>query len=219
MPGPQRGDPSPRGESRGEHPRGAWRVGGGGRGRGRGGRNPGGESSAPPISATELPAWFAGRLPDAWFTAAPEVRVDRDEIVVVGNLPEPDLGADADDAAKAAAREARIQGFREDTRVHRMRIADEAEGRFGRKVAWGASCGDESALFTSLGVPVMTRLRMPEREVLDTLVDASVARSRSEALAWCVRLVREHEGEWIQELRDALVHVERVRGAGPNTER
>ena len=96
-----------------------------------------------------------------------------------------------------------------------MRIADEAEARFARKVAWGARCGDEEELFTTLSVPVMTRLRLPERQVLDTLVDAGVARSRSHALAWCVRLVGDHEGEWIDQLRDALVHVEKVRSEGP----
>jgi hypothetical protein len=53
--------------------------------------------------------------------------------------------------------------------------------------------------------------------VLDTLVDAGVARSRSDALAWCVRLVHQHEGEWIDQLRDALVHVEKVRAEGPKT--
>ena len=96
-----------------------------------------------------------------------------------------------------------------------MRIADEAEARFARKVAWGARCGTEEELFTTLSVPVMTRLRLPERQVLDTLVDAGVARSRSHALAWCVRLVGDHEGEWIDQLREALVHVEKVRGEGP----
>jgi hypothetical protein len=96
-----------------------------------------------------------------------------------------------------------------------MRVADAAEHRFGRKVAWGAECGDVRAVFTSLSVPVMTRLRMTERRVLDTLVEAGVARSRSDALAWCVRLVHEHEGDWIEELREALVHVERVRADGP----
>ena len=98
-----------------------------------------------------------------------------------------------------------------------MRIADEAEARFGRKVAWGARCGDEEELFTTLSVPVMTRLRLPERQVLDTLVDAGVARSRSHALAWCVRLVGDHEGEWIDQLREALVHVEKVRSEGPGS--
>ena len=95
-----------------------------------------------------------------------------------------------------------------------MRIADEAESSTGRKVAWGARCGDEEKTFTALAVPVMTRLRMRERQTLDTLVGAGVARSRSDALAWCVRLVRDHEGEWIDQLRDALVAVEEARAAG-----
>jgi hypothetical protein len=56
---------------------------------------------------------------------------------------------------------------------------------------------------------------MPERRVLDTLVDAGVARSRSHALAWCVRLVADRQEEWLRDLRDALTAVERVRGEGP----
>jgi hypothetical protein len=167
------------------------------------------------MTKAELQGWFAGRLPDGWFEGPPAVTVDREEILVVGTLPEPDAGSDADDDARAAARLARIQGFREDTRDQRMRIADEAERRFGRKVAWGATCGEDEEVFTNLSVPVMTRLRMTERRVLDTLVDAGVARSRSDALAWCVRLVREHEEAWIQQLRDALVHVQQVRAEGP----
>ncbi len=173
--------------------------------------------SVPPAAAT-LAGWFAGRLPDGWFTGPPEVTHDRDEIFVVGTLAEPDTGT-GDDHTRAAARRARIEGFREDTRALRMRIADEAEARFARKVAWGARCGDEQDLFTVLSVPVMTRLRLPERQVLDTLVDAGVARSRSHALAWCVRLVGDHEGDWIDQLREALVHVEKVRDGGPGSPR
>jgi hypothetical protein len=161
-----------------------------------------------------LAGFFAGRLPDDWFTEAPEIRHDREEILVIGTLAAPSTKGLDDDGAAAARRE-RIQAFREDTRPKRMRIADAAEARFGRKVAWAARCGDDEVVFTTLSVPVMTRLRMPERRVLDTLVDAGVARSRSDALAWCVRLVREHEGEWIEQLREALTHVERVRADGP----
>ena len=61
----------------------------------------------------------------------------------------------------------------------------------------------------------MTRLRMDERAVLDTLIDAGVARSRSEALAWCVRLVGTHQADWIEQLREAMAHVEKVRAEGP----
>jgi hypothetical protein len=163
----------------------------------------------------QLQGWFAGRIPEGWFSGPPDVLADREEILVVGTLAEPDVGQDADDATRHAARTARIQGHREDTRQHRMRIADEAEARFARKVAWGARCGADEVVFTSLGVPVMTRLRMNERRVLDTLVHAGVARSRSEALAWCVRLVHENESDWIEQLRRALVHVEQVRAEGP----
>jgi hypothetical protein len=158
---------------------------------------------------TTVQGWFAGRLPDGWFTEAPEVTVDRDEILVVGRLRAPD-GDDAQMAERG-----RIARFREDTREQRMRIAREAEHQFGRKVAWGAACGETRSIFTSLSVPVMTRLRQPERKVLDTLVEAGVARSRSDALAWCVRLVGEHTGDWLTALRDALESVQKVREAGP----
>jgi hypothetical protein len=167
------------------------------------------------LTAQDLAGWFAGRLPDDWFTEPPEVTTDRDEILVVGRVGEPNYPNDADDTARAASRQARIQRFREETREQRMKIADEAEQRTGRKVAWGATCGDDRRIFTSLAVPVMTRLRMSERQVLDTLVGAGVARSRSDALAWCVRLVRDHEGDWIGQLRDALVAVNEARANGP----
>jgi hypothetical protein len=168
------------------------------------------------IDDKALDSWFAGRLPDGWFTGPPEVTVDRDEILVVGDVAEPDYPEGADDEGRRAGRRARIKRFREETRDQRMKIADETEARTGRKVAWGARCGDDRVVFTNLSVPVMTRLRMPERQVLDTLVGAGVARSRSEALAWCVRLVGEHQGDWIQQLRDALVAVEQARASGPS---
>ncbi|WGW13012.1 hypothetical protein LWF01_04350 [Saxibacter everestensis] len=161
----------------------------------------------------EYEGWMIGRLPDEWFETAPEVSVDRDEIVVVGRLEAP-TGAESE-GAQRAAEAGRIKRFREETRGKRMRIADEAELRFGRKVAWGAVCGQTRQLFTSLSVPVMTRLRQSERQVLDTLVDAGVARSRSDALVWSVRLVGQHQGEWIGQLREALVGVEAARAAGP----
>ena len=164
---------------------------------------------------TTVAGWFAGRLPDEWFTGDPEVVVDREEILVVGTLPP--LAADGDDAARAAAEEGRLGRFREDTREARMRIAREAEHRFERKVAWGAQVGGTRQVWTNISVPVMTRLRQRERLVLDTLVDSGVARSRSDALAWCVRLVGRNTEEWLGELRTAMEAVERVRASGPST--
>jgi hypothetical protein len=159
--------------------------------------------------STEIRDWFIGRLPDEWFTESAEVTVDREEITIIGVLPD----LDAEDAEAAA--EGRIKRFREDTRTQRIDIAKEAERKFGRKVAWGARCGTVTEMFTTLSVPVMTRLRQSERRVLDTLVDAGVARSRSDALAWCVRLTGEHADAWLAELREALRRVEEVRAQGP----
>ena len=166
----------------------------------------------------QVRGWFAGRLPGEWFTGPAEIVVDREEITIVGRLPEPEgQGAQAPEAERAAAAEGRIKRFREQTRARRIEIAREAEHRFRRKVAWGAHCGDRSEMFTTLSVPVMTRLRQSERRVLDTLVDAGVARSRSDALAWCVRLTGEHTDTWLGDLREALRRVEEVRSQGPGT--
>jgi hypothetical protein len=96
-----------------------------------------------------------------------------------------------------------------------MRIADEAQARYGRTVSWGVQIGGERIMFTNLAVPVMTRLRQPDRQVLDTLVDAGVARSRSDALAWSVRLVGEHTDEWLAKLREAMSQVDDLRAEGP----
>jgi hypothetical protein len=163
----------------------------------------------------EIRGWLTGRLPQDWFDGAPEVVVDRDEITVVGTLGVPDLAEEAGDAERAAAVRGRVKGFREDTRDARIEIARELEHRTGRKVAWGVRVGEDRVLFTTLSVPVMTRLRQQERGVLDTLVDAGVAKSRSDALAWCVRLVGKHSDEWLTALREAMTEVERVRATGP----
>jgi hypothetical protein len=169
---------------------------------------------AEPPSADDAAAWFAGRLPDEWFTGPVELTVDRDEITVVGALASPEVSGDA--AAVAAGESGRIDRFRDETRDARITVAQEAEHRYGRKIAWGATAGGTSKLFTNVSVPVMTRLRQPERLVLDTLVDSGVARSRSDALAWCVRLVGENAESWLGQLREAMREVERVRADGPS---
>lgn len=173
-------------------------------------RHSGGWQQADLPPADDAADWFSGRLPSNWFSATPDITIDREEILVVGELV-----VDGDVESPAAA-QGRISRWREETRSQRMRIADEAEARYGRKVAWGASIGDMRVLFTHLAVPVMTRLRQPQRRVLDTLVDAGVARSRSDALAWAVTLVGQHAQEWLQDLRDAMAEVDKLRAEGPS---
>ena len=186
-------------------------------------------------SLEQVRGWFTGRLPDEWFAGAPEIMVDREEITVIGHLASSGEAADGEAAAgggtarpsgtgggtagqavAGAAAIDRSRRFREETRDSRIEIAREAEHTFGRKVSWGVICDGRKVMFTTLSIPVMTRLRQSERRVLDTLVDAGVARSRSDALAWCVRLVGEHEDAWLSGLREALRHVEQVRAEGPH---
>ncbi len=182
--------------------------------RGRGGRSQGWAAEEKP-SAEGVTGWLTGRLPDDWFEAAPAVTVDRDEIVIQGRIPAPEIPDGDDEVTRTAAEAGRITRFREETREERMAIDREAQHLFGRSIAWAAEAGGTTQVFTNLSVPVMTRLRQPERLVLDTLVDSGVARSRSDALAWCVKLVANHTDEWLQDLRDAMEAVESVRQQGP----
>jgi len=174
-------------------------------------------------SATErLRGWFTGRVPDDWLDGAIDVRLDREELTVILPISAPQAAEGASEAEQAAAWDGRARRFREETRDRRIAIAREAEHAHGRKVSWGvrSSAGSDqrnTVMFTTFSIPVMTRLRQAERMVLDTLVDAGVARSRSDALAWCVRLVGEHEDSWLGELREALRHVEQVRSEGPGS--
>jgi hypothetical protein len=186
-----------------------------GAGRRGGRRRSGGAPPSGPEQERLIAAWFAGRIPDGWFEGPVTIEIDQDELQVVGSLPSPQLPEGASEEEVRVAEHARISGYREDTRGARMRIAEEAQPAFRRTVSWGAQCGGSRVLFTTAGVPVMTRLRLADRRALDTFIDAGVARSRSEALAWCVRLVAQHEADWIQELRDAMSSVEEVRARGP----
>ncbi|MER5811745.1 hypothetical protein ABT143_26760 [Streptomyces sp. NPDC002033] len=151
----------------------------------------------------KLRTWFAERLPVDVYESLVSVTVDREEITVVGTVP----------ASES------VKEFRERTREQRVEVAREAEELYRRKVAWGVRSGTETTLFTHLAVPVMTRLRQSERQVLDTLVAAGVARSRADALAWCVRLVGENTDAWLGELRDSLDKVRQVRAQGPDIQK
>ncbi|MEV5839373.1 hypothetical protein [Nocardia sp. NPDC052112] len=185
--------------------------------RGRGFGRPGGWQQADLPDPADATDWFAGRLPSDWFAGPPVIEIDRDEIVVIGELPAPvsekeDTPADE---VPAATKEGAVARFRETTRPARMQIANEAQRRYGRSVAWGVSVDGERIMFTHLAVPVMTRLRQPERKVLDTLVDSGVARSRADALAWTVKLAGKHAEAWLDELRTAMRKVDDLRSEGP----
>lgn len=159
--------------------------------------------------------WFVGRLPSEWFESRPSFRIDRDEILIVGDIATPATSPEDSDTVVGAAISSAVDKFRKSTRKARVEIARDAEHRFERKVSWGVTCGGTEHLFTTLSSPAMTRLRMDERRVLDTLIDAGVARSRSEALAWCVKLVAANQQAWLSDLDQALRAVREARSSGP----
>lgn len=95
-----------------------------------------------------IKGWFAGRLPDGWFTGV-EVTIEDDQIVVLGTLPELNVGSTPEEKEGAAA--GRIARFREETRGDRIGIAQEAEERFKRYVTWGARLGGVTKRFNAGG--------------------------------------------------------------------
>ena len=173
------------------------------------------------VDTTEIKTWFKKRLPEDWysfnegFDSEMQVLADRDEIVLIGPLPEPETDADADEDAIETARRATVKSWRQQTRDKRIEVAADAQERFGKHVSWGASIGGDRFLFTHISVPTMTRLKITDRQVLDTLVDAGVASSRSEALAWCVRYAGRKEEQWLNDLKAAFKSVSEVREKGP----
>ena len=99
----------------------------------------------------KIAGWFAGRLPDGWFTGAPSVTVDEKQILVVGTLTEPPVPEGASAELKGGIEAGRIARFREATRPYRIEIAREAEHQFELPVTWGATAGGTSVTFTPGG--------------------------------------------------------------------
>jgi hypothetical protein len=97
-----------------------------------------------------IKGWFAGRLPDGWFTGV-EVAIEDDQIVVLGTLPDVSLGSGSSPEEKEGAAAGRIARFREETRGERIGIAQEAEERFKKYVTWGARLGGVTKRFNPGG--------------------------------------------------------------------
>ena len=159
----------------------------------------------------ELQRWIQDRLPAQLLAGAPEISFYDDEVVVL--LPiaadSPDGPLTDDQRREVALR--LIGRRREETRSLRMQLARDVQEIAGRPVAWGMRVGDTTALFTTRSAPVMTRLGRAERDVLDTLVAAGVADTRSSALAYTVRAFAAEHADWLAEVRAAIEQVDQVR--------
>ena len=136
---------------------------------------------------TKVADWFAGRLPPEWSSGPAQIDIDREEIIVV--VPQAGDGP--------------LSDFRDSTRDQRIALARQAEETFARKISWGVLRHGVQRLFTTVRAPVTAELAMPERRILDTLTESGVATNRSDAVAWCIRLVGQHEADWLRDLHDA----------------
>lgn len=168
------------------------------------------------VTNDTVTSWFQEQMPDDWFEAL-EARCDKDEIVVRGTIQPPEQSGDSSSAQNPELAELECATvFREASRDGRVQVALRAEALFERKVSWVVSCGSTEKAYTTLALPVMTRLGYEERQVLDTLVAGGVARSRSEAVNWCVQLVGRDQADWLDKLRAAVGGIDDVRSQGPS---
>ena len=158
----------------------------------------------------ELQAWLHARLPSSLMVEPPHIKAYRDEIVIMLHLGSPP-SSEGDSEQQQSAEQEMIAQQREMSRPMRMKLAKQLQKRLGKTVSWGMRAGASEMLFTTRTVPVMTRLGRAEREVLDTLVAAGVAETRSSALAYTVRTFALEHVEWLNEVREAIEQVEQVR--------
>jgi hypothetical protein len=171
------------------------------------------------VNTTELSSWVRGRLPANLLAGPPEVTIYDDEAVVLLPIGDDEIDAALFDEERRQAELQLIARRREETRSLRMKVAREQQKLLDRPVAWGMRAGSSTMLFTTRSAPVMTRLGRAERDVLDTLVAAGVADTRSAALAYAVRAFAAEHGDWLADVRQAIAQVEQVRARLTHTRR
>lgn len=164
------------------------------------------------VKIIEIQSWLQERAPANLLAEPPEIAIYDDEAVIVLPLVTAELDDGLGDEQRRAAERNLIAQRREETRPWRMKQARELQSKLGRSVAWGMRAGASEALFSTRSVPVMTRLGRTERDVLDTLVAAGVADTRSAALAYAVRAFAAEHTDWLDEVREAIAQVDQVRG-------
>jgi hypothetical protein len=129
----------------------------------------------------KVAGWFAGRVPDGWFTGPPSVTVDDEQVLVVGTLAEPALPEGASADLKAGVEAGRISRFREATRPYRIAIAREMERELELPVTWGAACGGTTVTFNPGGSGWR---RKGEAEAEGEATKVMIHGRRRRAMAW-----------------------------------
>ncbi len=157
----------------------------------------------------DLQRWLQSRLPAALLAQPPQITLYPDEVLIILHLDAP--APDTNEELQRQNEQALIAQQREASRPLRMQIAAEIERMLRLSVAWGMRAGSTEQIFTTRTTPVMTRLGRAERDVLDTLVAAGVAETRSSALAYTVRAFAAEHADWLAEVRQAIEQVRQVR--------
>ncbi|MFC7102051.1 hypothetical protein ACFQQB_17295 [Nonomuraea rubra] len=90
-------------------------------------------------ATAQVRGWFTGRLPEGWFTGAPVIVRDREEIAVLGTLPDPP--ADTPDAERPALIEGLARRFRRRPASGGSRSPGRPSAGSGRRCpgAWSAA--------------------------------------------------------------------------------
>ena len=163
-----------------------------------------------PTNRRELKEWLLAQLPSVITHCETEVTSDEDEMLVILHLNTAGLGDMTDEACREED-QALIAHHRAETKPLRIQLARDIRHLYGYTVTWGMRAGKTVQFFTNNQKPVMTRLSYQERRVLDTLIAANIANTRSAALSYIVRTFAAEHQDWLDEVQDALVRVEQLR--------
>jgi hypothetical protein len=157
----------------------------------------------------ELTQWLLSQLPASVVGSDPEITINADELLITLNLNTETLMGKGE--ALKNAEHALIEHQRSETRTLRIQLGRHLERTYGCAVSWGMRAGGTVQLFTTNTTAVMTRLSRTERQVLDTLIAANVANTRSAALGYIVRTFAIEHQEWLNQAQEAAKHMTNLR--------
>ncbi len=149
------------------------------------------------------------QLPASLGGLDPEIILDADELLIILNLSSETLVGEGE--ALKNAEQALIERQRSETRTLRIQLGRNLERTFGCAVSWGMRAGGTVQLFTPNTIAVMTRLAHTERQVLDTLIAANVANTRSAALGYIVRTFAAEHHDWLNKVQEAAKNMASLR--------
>jgi hypothetical protein len=157
----------------------------------------------------ELSRWLLSQLPASVAGGNPEITIEADELLIILNLNTDSLKGEGEALRKRE--QELIERQRSETRKLRIQLGRHLEQISGCVVSWGMRAGGTVQRFTMNTATVMTRLSAPERQVLDTLIAANVANTRSAALAYVVRTFAAEHQDWLNRVQEAARHMANLR--------